>query len=230
MAKRFALVGALFLAVASFASTGDIALFVNLGFSSDSKYFMFGQYGILEKSSTPWADSYIVDVRANAYAPRGASRFSSAQPVEPGASAVGALVNILNDSTAQQKQYRIDHLLTGRLLYVLIDGQLAADTLEFRDFPSGRSYTVSLIQGTGTNNSYPSSSFSLAITIVEKDGRTRSLTAGNSSYRRPGVKAYHIKQIILAPDGNSLVFLVQKEEQDTHGSNIRYMVETVRVK
>lgn len=230
MAKRFALVGALFLAVASFASTGDIALFVNLGFSSDSKYFMFGQYGILEKNSTPWADSYIVDVRANAYVPRGTNRFSSSQPVEPGASAVGALLNTLTDSTPQKKQYRIDHLLTGRLLYVLIDGEQAADTLEFRDFPSGRSYKVSLIQGTGTHDFYPSSSFSLAITIVEKDGKTRTLTAGNSSYRRPGVKAYQIKQIILAPDGNSLVFLVQKEEQDTHGSNIRYMVETVRVK
>ena len=229
MAKRFALVGALFLAVASFAFTGDIALFVNLGFSSDSKYFMFGQYGILEKNSTPWADSYIVDVRANAYAPRGANQFSSAQPVEPGASAVGALLNTLDDSAAQKK-YRIDHLLTGRLLYVLIDGQQAVDTLEFRDFPSGRSYKVGLIQGTGTSDSYPSASFSLAITIVEKDGKTRTLTAGNSSYRRPGVKAYHIKQIIFAPDGSSLVFLIQKEEQDTNGSNIRYMVETVRVK
>jgi predicted secreted protein len=229
MAKRFALVGALILAVASFASTGDIALFVNLGFSSDSKYFMFGQYGILEKDSTPWADSYVVDVRANAYAPHGASRFSSAQPVEPGASAVGALLNTLNDTTAQKK-YRIDHLLTGRLLYVLIDGQQAADTLEFRDFPSGRSYKVDLIQGTGTTDSYPSASFSLAIAITERDGKIRNLIAGNSSYRRPGVKAYHIKQIILAPDGSSLVFLIQKEERDTHGDNIRYMVETVRVK
>ena len=43
------------------------------------------------------------------------------------------------------------------------------------------------------------------------------------------MKAYHIKQIILAPDGNSLVFLIQKEEQDTNGDNVRYMVETVSV-
>lgn len=230
MAKRFALVGALFLAVASFASTGDIALFVNLGFSSDSKYFMFGQYGILEKNSTPWADSYIVDVSANSYAPRGTTQFSSAQPVEPGASAMGALLNTLDGTTAQKKQYRIDHLLSGRLLYVLIDGEQASDTLEFRDFPSGRTYQAALIQSTVTMDSYPSASFSLSISIVEKDGKTRNLNAGNSGYKRPGVKAYQIKQIILAPDGNSLVFLVQKEEQDTRGSNIRYMVETVRVK
>jgi predicted secreted protein len=230
MAKRFALVGAVFLAVASFASTGDIALFVNLGFSSDSKYFMFGQYGILEKNSTPWADSYIVDVSANSYAPRGTTQFSSAQPVEPGASAMGALLNSLDGGTAQKKQYRIDHLLSGRLLYVLIDGEQASDTLEFRDFPSGRIYKVALIQGTVTKDSYPRTSFNLSISIVEKDGKIRTLKAGNSSYKRPGVKAYHIKQILLAPDGNSLVFLVQKEEQDSRGSNIRYMVETVRLK
>jgi predicted secreted protein len=230
MAKRFALVGALVLATAICASAGDVALFVNLGFSSDSRYFMFGQYGILEKNSTPWADSYIVDVPANAYAPRGAKRFSSSQPVEPGTSALGALLNTLADGSAQKKQYRIDHLLSGRLLYVLIDGEQAAETLEFRDFPSGRTYKVVLFQSAVTKGAEVSSSYSLAISIVEKDGRIRTLTAGDSAFKRPGVKAYHIKQIILAPDGGSLVFLVQKEEQDTHGSNIRYMVETVRVK
>ena len=44
------------------------------------------------------------------------------------------------------------------------------------------------------------------------------------------MKAYHIKQIILAPDGVSLVLIVQKEEQDTSGNNIRYMVDTARPK
>jgi predicted secreted protein len=73
-------------------------------------------------------------------------------------------------------------------------------------------------------------SYGLSIAITEKDGTTHSLTAGDPSFRRPGVKAYHIKQIILAPDGASLVFIVQKEEQDTQGSNIRYMVETVHSK
>jgi hypothetical protein len=39
-----------------------------------------------------------------------------------------------------------------------------------------------------------------------------------------------MKQIVLAPDGSSLVFVVQKEEQDTQGVNIRYMVETLKVR
>ena len=71
---------------------------------------MFGQYGILEKNSTPWADAYIVDVPANVYAPRGAKQFTSSQPVEPGTSALGALLIALSDNQPQRKQYRIDHL------------------------------------------------------------------------------------------------------------------------
>ena len=71
MAKRIALVGALFLLAALAASAGDVAQFINLGFSPDSRYFMFGQYGVAEGSSAPWADSYIVDVPGNAYAKKG---------------------------------------------------------------------------------------------------------------------------------------------------------------
>ena len=229
MAKRFALVGAMFLLASLAAFAGDVAQFVNLGFSSESRYFMFGQFGTVEQDSTPWAESYIVDMAANSFAPRGTRQFTSTQRVDPGASGIGALISVLDDGIAIKKQYHIDHLATGRLLYILVDGEQAADSLEFRDFQTGRSYKVGLTQSVATNGAV-TSSFSIAVTVVEKDGKTRSLTLGDSSYRRFGVKAYHIKQIILAPDGGSLVFLVQKEQQDKNGVAIRYMVETARVK
>jgi predicted secreted protein len=228
MAKRLALGWALILS-AAFAFAGDVAQFVNLGFSPDSRYFMFGQFGILEKNSTPWADAYIVDVPANVYAPRGTKQFASAQPVEPGTSALGALLIALSDNLAQRKQYRIDHLLSGRLLYVLVDGAPAEDVLEFRDFPSGRTYKIALQQNIDPKAGVVRSSFRMAISVTEKDGKLRTIAAGNPVINRTGVKAYHIKQIILAPDGASLVFLIQREEQDSHGDNVRYMVETVRV-
>ena len=229
MAKRLALGWALILTAAAVAFAGDVAQFVNLGFSPDSRYFMFGQYGILEKNSTPWADAYIVDVPANAYAPRGTKQFTSGQPVEPGTSALGALLIALCDNVAQRKQYHIDHLLSGRLLYVLVDGARAEDVLEFRDFPSGRTYKIALQQSLDPKAGVVHSSFRLAISVTEKDGKLRAISAGNPVISRAGVKGYHIKQIILAPDGNSLVFLIQKEEQDSHGDNVRYMVETVLV-
>jgi predicted secreted protein len=230
MTKRLALVWALSLLSALCVNAGDIAQYVNLGFSPDSKYFMFGQYGVLEKGAMPWADSYIVEVSANAFAPKGVRQFYASKAIEPGTSPLGALLNTLADGIAQQKQYHIDHLNSGRLLYVLVDGAEAPDTLEFRDFQSGKSYKVALTQSIATVDSKVSSSFSISVTITEKDGKSRSFAAGDPGFKRSGVKAYHVKQILLAPDGNSLVFIVQKEEQDSGGSNIRYMVETLRVR
>ena len=226
MSKRLALVWVLFLLAALAASAGDVAQFVNLGFSKDARYFMFGQFGISAKDSSAWADTFIVDVPANAYASKATKHFSGSQPVDPGANGLGAMLNALSDGSPRTKQLHIDHLSTGRLLYVLLDGAQAADTLEFRDFQSGRSYKVDLAQSAAADGA----AFAISITVTEKDGAARSLKAGDPGYKRSGVKAYHIKQIILAPDGASLVFIVQKEEQDTQGNNIRYMVETVRPK
>jgi predicted secreted protein len=226
MSKRLALVWVLFFLAALAASAGDVAQFVNLGFSKDARYFMFGQFGIAQKDSTPWADTFIVDVPANAFASKGTMRFVGTQPVDPGANGLGALLNTLSDALPRTKKLGIDHLSTGRLLYVLLDGAQPAETLEFRDFQAGRAYKIALTQTVAATGS----SYGLSIAITEKDGTVRSLSAGNPSFKRSGVKAYHIKQIILAPDGASLVFIVQKEEQDTQGSNIRYMVETVRPK
>ncbi len=224
MSRRLALIGALILLAARAVPAGDVAQFVNLGFSNDGTYFMFGQFGVAEKDSSAWADTFIVDVRANAFAQKGLQSFAGTQPVDPGSNGLGALLNTLAVSLPRTKQLHIDHLATGRLLYVLLDGAQAADSLEFRDFQTGRSYKVDLTQ-TATD---AGASFSIAVSVTEKDGTAHSFTAGAPSYTRKGVKAYHIKQIILDPDGVSLVFVVQKEEQDGHGANIRYMVETAK--
>lgn len=228
MSKRLALVWVLLLLAALAASAGDIAQFVNLGFSPDGKYFMFGQYGITEKGSLPWASACIVDVPANAFAPKGNQQLTGAQPADPGSSGLGALLKVLADALPQTKKFRVDHLLTGRLLYILMDGAQAADALEFRDFLSGKAYKIALSQTAPTKDA--GAAFSIAITVTDKDGKVKSFAVGDPTFKRAGVKAYHIKQIILSPDGNSLVFIVQKEEQDTKGSNVRYMIETVRPK
>jgi len=225
MSRRRALVWAMILLAASVVSAGDVAQFVNLGFSKDGKYFMFGQYGVGQKDSAAWADTFIVDVKANAFAPHGTETFADTQTVDPGSSGLGALLNALAEGLPRTRQLHIDHLSTGRLLYVLLDGAEAADNLEFRDFQTGRTYAVVLTQSRIAD---AGAVFGIGVTVTEKDGARHSFTVGNPAYIRRGVKAYHIKQIILAPDGVSLVFVVQKQEQDTQGSNVRYMVETTR--
>ncbi|MGA2613674.1 MAG: DUF2259 domain-containing protein [Spirochaetia bacterium] len=227
MAKRLVPIGVLILLVTFAASAGDIARFVNLGFSTDSRYFMFGQYGIQEKTSTAWAETYIVAVRANAFVARGVHKVSSSQQVDPGSDGIGALFDAVAESHAQNALYRIHHLATGRMLYVLVDGAPAPDTVDFRDFQTGRNYEIVLSQSLPSGEA--GASYALAITVTEKDGTVHTYKAGDPSLRRSGVKAYHIKEIILAPDNASLVFLIQKEEQDSQGNNIRYMIETAGI-
>ncbi len=223
MAKRVILTGALLLLAALSVSAGDVAQFVNLGFSADSKYFMFGQYGVSEKTLAPYAETSVVDVAKNAFAPRGVRKVAYTRAAEPGTSGLGALLTVLGDALPQTRQYGIDHMLSGRMLYILVDGIPPNEVLEFRDFQAGRSYAVRLIRSGST-------SFHISATVTEKGGSVREITAGDPAIQRPGVKGYQVKQILLAPDGSSLVFVIQKDEQDTSGSNIRYMVETVRIR
>jgi predicted secreted protein len=226
MSKRLALVWVFTVLTALAASAGDVAQFVNLGFSPDGKHFMFGQYGVSEKGSLPWGGACIVDVAKNAFIPKGNTLVTGSQAADPGTNGLGALLKALADAAPQVKKSKIDHLATGRLLYVLVDGMPASDALEFRDFQTGKAYRVALSQSLSPMGE--SSSFSITVSATDKDGKTVSFVAGDPTFRRPGVKAYHIKQIILSPDGASLVFVVQKEEKDSTGDNIRYMVEAVR--
>ena len=227
MARRLVPLGILIVLVTFTASAGDVARFINLGFSPDSRYFMFGQYGIQEKTSAPWAETYIVDVKANAFVPQGTRKVSSPREADAGSDAIGALFEAVAESRAQKVRYNIRHMATGRLLYILVDGAPAPDSIDFRDFETNRSYTIVLSQNPPSGES--GASYGVSVTVTDKDGALHTYKAGDPSYRRPGVKAYHIKEIILAPDNASLVFLVQKEEQDTRGNNIRYMIETVGI-
>ena len=187
MAKRLALGWALILTAAAVAFTGDVAQFVNLGFSPDSRYFMFGQYGILEKNSTPWADAYIVDVPANAYAPRGTKQFTSARPAEPGTSALGALLIALCDNPAPQEAvpHRPSPLGTASLR---AGGRRArgGHHWSFAISLTGRTYKIALQQSLDPKAGVVRSSFRLAISVTEKDGKLRAIRRRQSRHQPHG--------------------------------------------
>lgn len=206
---------------------GDIANFQNLGFSPDSRYFMFGQYGINEKSSSPYADIFFVNVKSNAFLPQGVKHAQFRESVEPGNDGRGALFSLLEESYNLTKKYNISHIATGRFLYILLDGEEPKEELNFRDFQSGQKYNITLSQKTRGEGKNTEAAFHILLTIEDKSGKTRNLVVGLPNYWRSGVRAYRIKRIILAPDEKSLIFMIQKEEVDSAGPNIRFMVETV---
>jgi predicted secreted protein len=208
---------------------GDSARFLNLGFSEDSRFFMFGQYGIANGTSIPYADCYIVDVQKNAFVPQGkwSERFDTRQ--EAGNDGLGAVLKIVEKNYAKLKSYRINHLLTGRIVYVLIDGQIPISSLEFRDFNSSSLYTVRLNQDRKGSGTTVSSSFWIDVDVKYASGKSATHKIGRPDYYRKGVKEYRIKYLLLAPDGKSLIFVLEKSVIDAEGESIRYMVETRQI-
>jgi len=227
MARRVALL--VFLLVSSLLFGGDIATFANLGFSANSRYFMFAQYGVGEEDSYPYADLFVVDVPANDFVPDGVRQEVYAAPSEPGFIGAAALYTLLAENADLKKEHGIDHLATGRILYLLVDGDEPKEELDFRDFLSGIRYNVSLEQKVYGEGEGVRSSFHIDLTVIAQNGTSRYYRVGLPNFQRTGVKGYRIKQVILSPGGSALVFVIEKEEVDRRGSNIRYMVETVIV-
>lgn len=230
MTRRVAVV--LFLAgsIASGAFAGDVATFVNLGFSADGSAFMFGQFGIDEETAFPYAEAYTVDVAANRFVPNGVAQQEYAHPVSPGQDGQGALYELLRTMTDVISHHNIRHVVSGRLLYFRVNGEEPKDRVSFRDFGTGRRYTIDITQtrrepaGASTAGS---AAFSLSVGVEAAGGAVTTYSVGLPDYYREGVVRYHLDRVLLSPDGNELVLVMQK---DTEDRSIRYMVETLALR
>ncbi|HUX20822.1 MAG TPA: DUF2259 domain-containing protein [Spirochaetia bacterium] len=226
MTKRWALLGALML-FSHVVFAGDVANFINLGFSPDAKYFLFGEYGVNDNSN-PYADIFGVNVSRNTFVPDGVESKTYSSEAGVGQDGMGALFTLFADYVPISKRYKIDHMLSGRDLYLLVNGEQPKPRLDFRDFVSNDQYIVTLNQFTYGSGQSVSSSFSIDLTIHSSKGTNLHYTVGLPNYHRPGVENYRIRKIILAPDKRSLVFIIEKHVRDKSGINVRFMVETVR--
>jgi predicted secreted protein len=213
----------------TFSFSGDIATFVNLGFSNNSKYFMFGLYGIEEKKSLPYAEIYTVDVGRNRFVTNGIKKKTFPQQVTSAQEGQGALFSLLHTIKGIKDRYGINHIESGRPLYILINGQKPKSSISFRDFITGHSYTVYLNQEQIGSGSNLGSTFHISLNIKFSSGAERDYTIGLPNYKRIGVLNYRIRQILISPNSKHLVFIVEKEEKDGSGVNVRYMVETVAI-
>lgn len=209
---------------------GDIATFVNLGFSDDSRNYMFGYYGADEMSAKLYAELYIVDVRANRFVPSGSKKSTGGEQISPGQDGIGALFALYKGAVGLVQTHGINHMKTGRLLYLLVDGEEPKAELDFRDFETGRSYAISLIQTSTGSEDSASSAFHINVTATSANGLVQRYVVGLPGYFREGVRKYRILQILSSPDESSLVFVVEKEQAADSGVNVRYMIETLHLK
>lgn len=223
---------ALFIAVCSFA--GDAASYDDIGFSADGKYYLFGQYGKLDKTYVPWAEIFTVDVAANTYVKGDVFTSKEKSPDVSGKSAYDGL-----KKTAEWRlsKYKATPASVDKLLYNRdSEDKSPTDKISFRDFDGilgneGFTYDVQLVPTyTGSGEACRSKFF---ITMQKKDESGALVTTynvGTPNYERKGVTGYQIERIFTDASGKSLVFVVRKTQEDASGTSIRYMVETCVVR
>ena len=223
----------IFAAFASFA--GDSAVLVDNGFSADGNYYIFGQYGKIDKKFQGWAEIYTVDVLKNDYVDNEVYR------VKPSAVTFDKTGKEVYESLAGKnylsiKKYNCAQNSPEQILYIREEEKKAGtDEIEFKDFISSVSddqayYKVVLVPtvyGEGIN---VKSSFYIDIEKLDSKGAVlASQKIGNPGITRKGVKNYKIERIVCNKTGKKLVFIVEKTMEDKTGINIRYMIETARL-
>jgi predicted secreted protein len=219
----------LLLVISSYLCAGDVANFVNLGFSEDAETFMFGQYGIDSEESKPFAELYAVDVAENVFETDGVKRQTYDVELSPGMDGSGALYTILGDSASLVDRYEINHLTPGRIVYLLVNGEEPESSIDFRDFNTGNRFQVELVQSKRGSGNDVRAAFHIQLSVTFADGTVEARTVGLPNYYRDGVSQYRISHIYLGPNEQSLVFVVQKERLRESGKTVRYMVETTAI-
>ena len=223
----------IFAAFASFA--GDSAVLVDNGFSADGNYYIFGQYGKIDKKFQGWAEIYTVDVLKNDYVDNEVYR------VKPSAVTFDKTGKEVYESLAGKnylsiKKYNCVQNAPEQILYIREEEKKAGtDEIEFKDFISSVSddqayYKVVLVPTVSGEGINVKSSFYIDIEKLDSKGAVlASQKIGNPGITRKGVKNYKIERIVCDKTGKKLVFIVEKTMEDKTGINIRYMIETARL-
>ncbi|MDL2229798.1 DUF2259 domain-containing protein [Treponema sp. OttesenSCG-928-L16] len=235
MSKSFVFKGALcaFILCVSCIWAGDTASFVDLGFSPDGKIYMFGQYGVQAKTLKPWADLYVVDVPANNFVSGGRINYVHDAPVVAGQDGSGAIYRLLAQNASLADRYKVNYLFQGQPLFVSLENGGApppsGETIQFRDFEAGASYTATLVPYVEGSGTALKSSFYINLERTGGDGSKKSYVVGTPQLKRPLIASYRIRKAMIAPRDGSLIFVIEMRRQGDDGYDIRYMVEAVRL-
>ncbi|EID86213.1 putative secreted protein [Treponema sp. JC4] len=225
-----------FLLAATALNAGDVASFVDKGFSADGKYYVFAQYGKTDKKFQGWAEIYQVDIAANDYVDSGVfkTRPSAATADKNGKAVYDELeaksasyINGLNCKRANAEH----------VLYILDDvHKTGTDEIVFKDFTSAdlenqNSYRITLVPTINGKGKNARSSFYINLEKYDADGYVLSTQRiGSPSISRKGVTNYKIERIFRDECGKNLIFVIEKHYEDDAGLSVRYMVEAAKLR
>ena len=216
-------------------NAGDVASLVDKGFSSDGKYYVFGQYGKTDKKFQGWAEIYQVDIAKNDYVDSGVFK---TKPTAATASKNGKdLYEALESKNAGYlnslncKKANPDHVL-----YILDDvHKSGTDEIIFKDFRSAPvdnqiSYRITLVPSISGKGKNAKSSFYIKLEKFDADGYVLSTQKiGSPDIVRHGVTNYKIERIFCDDSEQNLIFVIEKHFEDDAGLSVRYMVEAAKM-
>ena len=234
--KKLFLCSMAFLFAATAMNAGDVASFVDKGFSADGRYYVFAQYGKTDKKFQGWAEIFQVDIAANDYVDSGVfrTRPSAATADKNGKdiyteleARADAYLSGLNCKTANS-----DHVL-----YILDDvHKTGTDEIVFKDFTSAdldnqNSYRITLVPTINGKGKNARSSFYINLEKFDADGYLLSTQRiGSPSISRKGVTNYKIERIFRDDSCQNLIFVIEKHYEDDAGLSVRYMVEAAKIR
>ena len=204
---------------------GDIANFVNLGFSADGTKFAFGQYGLQDKTYRAYAEIYAVDIGTNTFLQNGIFRTSPSKQTE-GKESKSTFLALQNRAQAALSKWDISETRQGRVLYAQTEATAGNQTLFFRDFQTSDEYTVVL---NTAQKSKTESSFYLTVEKTKPNGMKIQKQVGRPDYIRSGVKNYSVKKILMDDSAHAMIFIIEKNEYASSGDSFRYMVEATLI-
>jgi len=210
---------------------GDVASFIDMGFSPDGKIYMFGQYGVLSSALKPWAELYVVDVSANKFVPNGKISHTQDSPIKAGQDGSGVFFQLVANNSAFTSKYNINFQNQGLPLYISRDENPSpnGEIIEFRDFLTGKAYKAELIpyrEGSGQN---VRSNFYINLESRAQNGQVKTYTIGNPQIKRQKVETYNINRVLIDPRGEAIIFIIEMKRVSDSGYDIRYMVEVQRL-
>lgn len=234
--KKILLSCVAFLFCAMLLSAGDVATFVDKGFSDDGKYYVFGQYGRTDKKYQGWAEIYQVEIAKNDFVDGGVFKI---KPTAVTADKTGLEVYESLEAKSYYHMKPLNCQVAGpdQVLYICDDAsKTGTDKIVFKDFLGSTAddpkyfniQLVPTISGYGQN---VKSSFYIMVEKKDKDGNLISRTqVGSPDVVRKGVNNYKIERIMCDKNQKNFIFVVEKTIEDETGVSIRYMVEAASIK
>ncbi|MCQ2577865.1 MAG: DUF2259 domain-containing protein [Treponema sp.] len=214
---------------------GDVATFVDGGFSADGKTYVFGQYGKTDKNFQGWAEIIEVDIAKNDYVDNGVFR------IKPTAVTAGKQGAEVYESLEAKSYYALKGLDLVKvnpeqlLYYCEAPEKTGEQEITFKDFKGSTienpcTYKVKVVPSVSGTGASAKSSFYIDLKKLDANGNEiLSKTVGSPSIKRTGVTGYKVEQIFTDKTGKKMIFVVEKTMHDATGVLIRYMVEAVEL-